>query len=147
MRMLKTNRKAAQLLIIACAFVVSALSVRAQSESKTVWIDPANDYANYLEAAVLKKHTPVTFTTEKASASYIANLDAESQKGSAARAIFLGPANSGARSNLSLTVSDAKTGAVVFSYTCQKNGEGGSFQSAAECLAKHWDHFIAKGKP
>lgn len=128
--------------------VFSALSVQAQSKPKPmVWIDPANQYANYLEAAVLKKHTPVTFTTEKASASYIANLDAESQKGSAARAIFLGAANSGAKSNLSLTVSDAKAGAVVFSYTCQKNGEFGSFQSASECLAKHWDHFIAKGKP
>ena len=29
----------------------------------------------------------------------------------------------------------------------QKNGEGGSFQSAAECLAKHWTHFVEKGKP
>jgi hypothetical protein len=146
MRMeLKENM--ARWLIVICAVAFSAVSAHAQSEAKpTVWIDPANEYANYLEAAVLKKHTPVTFTTDKASASNIAVLDAESQKGSAARAIFLGPGNSGARSNLSLTVSDAKTGAVVFSYTCQKNGEGGSFQSAAECLAKHWDHFITKGK-
>lgn len=142
------NRAGIQFVVLACCISFLALAVYAQSQPQPmVWIDPANQYANYLEAAVLKKHTPVTFTTEKASASYIANLDAQSQKGSAARAIFLGAANSGARSNLSLTVSDAKTGAVVFSYTCQKNGEGGSFQSAAECLAKHWDHFITKGKP
>lgn len=141
-------KRAMQSVTVACAFVFCVLSTLAQSQPKpNVWIDPANQYANYLEAAVLKKHTPVTFTTDKASASYVASLDAESHKGSAARAIFLGAANSGAKSNLSLTVSDAKTGAVVFSYTCQKNGEFGSFQSASECLAKHWTHFIEKGKP
>lgn len=142
------NRAGIQFVVLTCCIFFLALAIYAQSQPQAmVWIDPANQYANYLEAAVLKKHTPVTFTTEKASASYIANLDAESQKGSTARAIFLGAANSGARSDLSLTVSDAKTGAVVFSYTCQKNGEGGSFQSASECLAKHWNHFIEKGKP
>lgn len=137
-----------QFVLVVFCFGFAASVLQAQNQSKPmVWIDPANQYANYLEAAVLKKHTPVTFTTEKASASFIANLDAEAQKGSAASAIFLGAANSGAKSNLSLTVSNAKTGAVVFSYTCQKNGEFGSFQSASECLAKHWNHFIEKGKP
>lgn len=142
------KRLFAQVLSAFVVLAIGAVSAQAQSAPKPmVWIDPANQYANYLEAAVLKKHTPVTFTTEKASAALVATLDAEAQKGSAARAIFLGAANSGAKSNLSLTVSDAKTGAVVFSYTCQKNGEFGSFQSASECLAKHWTHFIAKGKP
>ncbi len=142
------NKSFAQVLMAIVVVAVSAISVEAQSAPKAmVWIDPTNQYANYLEAAVLKKHTPVTFTTEKASASYIATLDAEAQKGSAARAIFLGAANSGAKSNLSLTVAEAKTGAVMFSYTCQKNGEFGSFQSASECLAKHWTHFISKEKP
>lgn len=142
------KRAVAQILSAFAVLAMAAISAPAQSASKPmVWIDPANQYANYLEAAVLKKHTPVTFTTEKSSAALVATLDAEAQKGSAARAIFLGAANSGAKSNLSLTVSDAKTGAVVFSYTCQKNGEFGSFQSASECLAKHWDHFISKGKP
>lgn len=142
------TRRIAQALIAVSVFAITMISAKAQSASKPmVWIDPTNQYANYLEAAVLKKHTPVTFTTEKTSAAFIATLDAESQKGSAARAIFLGAANSGAKSNLSLTVSDAKTGAVMFSYTCQKNGEFGSFQSASECLAKHWTHFMSSGKP
>jgi hypothetical protein len=141
-------KRAFPFLSLVLIFVFPALSARAQSQPKPfVWIDPANQYANYLEAAVLKKHTPVTFTTDKASASYIANLDIVSKKGSAARAIFLGAANSGAKSDMSLTVSDAKSGAVVFSYTCQKSGEYGSFQSASECLAKHWTHFVEKGKP
>lgn len=140
--------RAFQLLSVVIILIFPSLSAWAQSQPKPfVWIDPANQYANYLEAAVLKKHTPVTFTTDKASASYIANLDIVAKKGSAARAIFLGAANSGAKSDMSLTVSDAKSGAVVFSYTCQKNGEFGSFQSASECLAKHWTHFIEKGKP
>jgi hypothetical protein len=131
--------------VIAASIVLPCL---AQQEKKSlVWTDPDDKYASYLEAAVQKKHTPVEFTTDKSKAEYMPALSEYAQKGSTARAIFLGPASSGARSELSLSVSDAKTGNVVFSYTCQKNGEGGSFQSAAECLAKHWSHFLESGKP
>ena len=118
-----------------------------QEKTALVWIDPSDAHASYLEAAVLRKHTPVSFTTDKAKADYIAAVAADERKGSAARAVFLGPANSGARSTISLTVSDAKTGEVVFSYTCQKNGEGTGMQGAAECLAKHWKNYAEKGKP
>jgi hypothetical protein len=118
-----------------------------QEKNALVWIDPGDQNASYLEAAVLRKHTPVTFTTDKSKAEYTATLSATEKKGSAARAIFLGAANSGARNTMSLTVSDIKTSNVVFSYTCQKNGEGTGIQGAAECLAKHWAHFIEKGKP
>ena len=123
----------------------SALFVWAQvKQNPTVWIDPANEYANYLEAAVLKKHTPMTFETNKDAAQYLATLTSEQKKGSTAKAIFLG--YSGASHSLSMSVSDAKTGAVVFSYTCEKH-EAKSWQSASECLAKHWTSFIEKGKP
>lgn len=122
-------------------------SALAQKLSKpTVWIDPANPYANYLEAAVLKKHTPVTFTTKKKSAQYIASLSEQSKKGSVVKAIFFGAAAGAGQNNMSLSVSDAKTGDVVFSYTCQK-GRQKNYQSTAECLAKHWAHFLKKGKP
>jgi hypothetical protein len=120
---------------------------RAQTSPPSVWIDPTNEGASYLHAAVLKKGTPVTFTTERDSATQVATLTVTEKKGSTARAIFLGLGNSGQERNMSLTVSDAKTNAVVFSYTCEKKGAGSSFQSAAECLAKHWAHFIEKGKP
>jgi len=140
--------KKGALSIIALLALGMALPCLAQQEkSSSVWIDPSDPHASYLEAAVLRKHTPVTFTTDKTKADYIAALSADERKGSAARAIFLGAANSGARSTISLTVSDAKTSNVVFSYTCQKNGEGTAMQGAAECLAKHWKNFIEKGKP
>lgn len=135
-------------LTLALFVMGSTLVCMAQQEKRAVvWIDPADGHASYLEAAVQKKHTPVEFTTDKSKADYIASLTEESQKGSVARAVFLGVANSGARSELSLSVSDAKTSAVVFSYTCEKNGEGKGFQSAAECLAKHWSSSIKNGKP
>jgi len=139
--------------IIAAALLTTGAAALAwpcaaqQEKNSRVWIDPSEGHSLYLQAAVQKKHTPVEFTTEKSKADYIADLTESARKGSVARAVFLGAANSGARSELSLSVSDAKTGDVVFSYTCQKNGEGGSFQSAAECLAKHWGSFIEKGKP
>jgi hypothetical protein len=123
------------------------VSLLAQELPKpTVWIDPANPYANYLEAAVLKKHTPVTFTTKKKSAQYIATLSEESKKGSVVKGIFFGAAAGEGQNNMSLSVSDAKTGDVAFSYTCQK-GRQKNYQSTAECLAKHWAHFLEKGKP
>lgn len=138
-------KKETKLLSFACAVFFSALPARAQLQPKpTVWIDPATPYANYLEAAVLKKHTPMTFVTNKESAQYIATLSSEQKNGSTAKAIFLG--YSGAQHSLSMSVSDEKTGAVVFSYTCEKH-EAASWQSASECLAKHWTNFVEKGKP
>jgi len=133
---------------LAMAIAFAATATLAQQEKGTpVWIDPADQNSSYLQAAVLRKHTPVTFTTDKAKADYIAVLVADEKKGSVARAVFLGAANSGARNTMSLTVSDVKSSSVVFSYTCQKNGEGSGIQGAAECLAKHWANFIEKGKP
>jgi hypothetical protein len=138
---------ASPLLFLTCTVALACASLLAQNSLKpTVWIDPANPYANYLEAAVLKKHTPVTFTMKKDSAQYIASLTEESKKGSVAKAIFLGAAAGQGQNNMSLSVADAKTGNVLFSYTCQK-GRQKNYQSTAECLAKHWTHFIEKGKP
>lgn len=138
---------AVRLLTVVCAFAFYAVSAHAQAQAKpTVWIDPANPYANYLEAAVLKKRTPVVFTTKKESAQYIATLTEQSKKGSVAKAIFLGAAAGQGQNNMSLSVSDSKTGDVLFSYTCEK-GRQKNYQSTAECLAKHWTHFIQKGKP
>lgn len=140
-------KKEIRLSFLACLFALAGASLLAQSSPKpTVWIDPANPYANYLEAAVLKKHTPVVFTTKKDSAQYIASLTEESKKGSVAKAIFLGAAAGQGQNNMSLSVADAKTGDVLFSYTCQK-GRQKNYQSTAECLAKHWTQFIEKGKP
>ena len=135
------------LILVPVALLIACPCLAQQEKNSVVWIDQANPDASYLEAAVLRKHTPVTFTTEKSKADYIATLTATARKGSAARAIFLGAANSGARNTMALTVSETKSGTVVFSYTCQKNGEGTGVQGAAECLAKHWKNFLDKGKP
>jgi hypothetical protein len=136
-----------QVFIFSCGLTLLCSSLLAQrAADPTVWIDPTNPYANYLEAAVLKKHTPVTFTTKKESAQYIASLSEESKKGSVAKAIFLGAAAGAGQNNMSLSVSDMHTGDIVFSYTCQKPRQK-NYQSTAECLAKHWTHFLEKGKP
>lgn len=136
-----------QILVFSCSLTLLGATLLAQRPADpTVWIDPTNPYANYLEAAVLKKHTPVTFTTKKDSAQYIASLSEQSKKGSVVKSIFLGAAAGAGQNNMSLSVSDVKTGTIVFSYTCQKAKQK-NYQSTAECLAKHWTHFIKKGKP
>ena len=114
----------------------------AKVPEKIAWISPKNPYANYLEAAVQKKHTPILFTTIKSKADLWVSIQGRARKGSTWRAVFTG--NSGRASALSMTVVNAKSGIVVFSYTCHKGGHGffetghQGFQSAAECLAKHW---------
>jgi hypothetical protein len=42
-----------------------------------------------------------------------------------------------------LSVADAKTGTIVYSYTCKKPGVRGQ-QSAADRLAKHWAESLKK---
>lgn len=133
--------------VVAIEFALTT-SVFAQSlRQPIVWIDPTAQGANYLQAAVLKKHTPVTFTTDRESASEIVTLQVEDKSGSTAKAVLIGPAFSGAERNMALTVADAKSGTILFSYTCDKRGEGANFQSAAECLSKHWSDFLEKAKP
>jgi len=114
-------------------------------DAHLAWIDPSGDYASYLQAAAQKKHVPIQWTTKKQYAGLFVTLSAEYRAGSTWRVIFTG--GSGRASALSMTVADAITGAVVFSYTCHKGGNNfiptghQGFQSAAECLAKHWaDH-------
>ena len=141
-------KKTSPAVAVASLFFLAAVPIRAQGEPKaTVWIDPASQGASELQAAVMKKHTPITFTTDKDSATQIGALTVTEKKGSTAKAIFINPAASGAERNMTLVVTDPKTNTVVFSYTCQKRGEGANFQSAAECLAKHWSSFLEKGKP
>jgi hypothetical protein len=123
--------------------LLAGTGIAGTKESKTVaWISPKNQFASYLEAAVQKKGTPVVFTTIKKNADVLVNVEGRARKGSTWRAIFT--ANSGRASALSMSVVNAKTGVIVFSYTCHKGGHGmfrtghTGFQSAAECLAKHW---------
>jgi hypothetical protein len=134
--------------VVAVALTLAALSGFAQETKRpTVWIDTASQGASYLQAAVQRNRTPVTFITDKDSASQIATLQVEGKDGGTAKAVPIGPRFSGAERNMVLTVIDAKSYTVVFSYTCEKRGEGANFQSTAECLAKHWGEFLEKTKP
>jgi hypothetical protein len=65
-----------------------------------------------LQAAAQKKHTPVEFTTDKSRAQYIASLSDQSKKGSTAHAVLM-LGDRGARSVLSLSVSNPNTSTVV----------------------------------
>ncbi len=139
--------RTAPLICIAVA-LAGACAARAQAPPKIAWIDPANPFSIYLEAAASKKHVPVVFTVKKKAADLLVDLSARERKGSTWRAVFT--ANSGRASSLSMSVIDNQSGIVEFSYTCHKGGHafgfGGhkGFQSAAECLAKHWKSELKK---
>lgn len=129
--------------VVVLMLLFASAGIAAGSQGKLVaWISPKNSYAPYLEAAVQKKKTPVVFTTIKKNAAVLVTLEAQERKGSTWRAVLTG--NSGRASALSMSVVNVKTGDVEYSYTCHKGGHGmfrtghQGFQSAAECLAKHW---------
>ena len=106
-----------------------------------VWIDLSNPDAGFLQAATQKKGAPVQFTTDKTKAQYIASLSETDIKGTALHGFYgIGHPD---MVNLVLSVVDAKTETIVYSYTCKKAGVKGQ-QSAAECLAKHWAESLRK---
>lgn len=127
--------------VFALAVLVS-LPCSAQKISQTlVWIDPNNQLASFLQAATQKKHVPMQFTNDKEKAEYIASVSEMDTKGTALHGFYgIGHPD---LVTFALSVADAKTGNIVYSYTCKKMGSRGQ-QSAADCLAKHWADSLKK---
>jgi hypothetical protein len=129
------------ILLVTFLGVVSLPCTAQKAQEPMVWIDLANPDAGFLQAAAQKKNVPVQFTTDKDKAQYIASVSESHTKGTALHGFYgIGHPD---MVTLVLSVADAKTGTVVYSYTCKKAGARGE-QSAADCLAKHWADSLHK---
>ena len=134
-------------LLLACSAVCLAQALEVKAGS-TVYIEPMNGYEGYLAAALLKKHVPLVVVTDKAKADYIIASSLDSREGDKPLVVV---GNSMPRrrdlgeTSANIRVIDAKTSAVVFSYTSSKNSAD-NFQSTAEGCAKHLREFIEKKK-
>ena len=112
-----------------------------QAQRPLVWIDPASPDAGFLQASAQKKNVPVQFTADKEKAQYIASVTETDTKGTALHGFYgIGHPD---MVTFALSVMDAKTQTIVYSYTCKKAGVRGQ-QSAADCLAKHWAESLQK---
>lgn len=120
--------------------------------NKKIYLDPDDGFSAYFSSALQKKKVPVTVTIDPKQADYTAQFQAKDDNGSILRGILSslgkGTYDSGSFNEVVLSVVDAKSKSVVFSYTCKKSSRnlGASSElatSVAECLAKHWKENLA----
>lgn len=133
-------------------FVVAALvlllpSMLMAATKGKIYLDPDDQFSAYFSSALQKKKVPVTITTDPAQADYTAQFQAKDSNGSVLQSVLssvgVGNYSGGSFNEVVMTIVNAKTKDVVFSYTCKKQSQYMDASSAlatsvAECLAKHW---------
>jgi hypothetical protein len=112
-----------------------------------VYLDPDEQFSAYFSSALQKKKVPVTVTTDPTQADFTVQFQAKDSNGSLLKSVLssvgVGDYNNGSFNEVAMTIVNAKTKDVVFSYTCKKQSQNLDASSAlatsvAECLAKHW---------
>lgn len=133
-------------------FVILVSATLYAQKGSRVYLDPHDGFSAYFSSAIEKKKVPVTVTTNPKLADYTVKFQAKNSNGSLVQAIEStvknGSYDSGAFNEVSMSVTDTKTGDVTFSYTCRKynkyGGDATRADSVAECLAKHWKDKLSK---
>lgn len=125
--------------------IVMAAPVFAQQ--RKIYLDPSDDFSAYFSSALQKKKVPVTITTDPKQADFTAQFQAKSKDGSLLKGVLAslgaGTYNNNSVNEVVMTIINAKTKDVEFSYTCRKESQNMDASSSlatsvAECLAKHW---------
>jgi hypothetical protein len=141
--------------LLVAALMLLLASTAFAGPQKKIYLDPDESFSAYFSSAIQKKKVPVTVTTDPKQADYTAQFQAKADDGSIVQGLLSslgkGTYDSGSFSEVVLSVVDAKSKSIVFSYTCKKSSRylGASSAlatSVAECLAKHWkDNLGASG--
>jgi len=101
-----------------------------------VFVAPiAEGFDTYLKDAIAKKKVPVEITTNRDQADYEITGAAETQKASTAKKVIMG--NWHSREEASITVSNIKSGEVVWAYSVHQEASTHGKRSSAESCAKH----------
>lgn len=129
--------------MLALFLMVVASNARAQERGR-VYLDPKDSFANEFAAGADKKHFPLILTADSENVNYTAQFSWQTNEGSKTMGVMTTLATgiymNGSFERVSMTILEAKSRNIVYSYTCQKGGR--HLQSAAECLAKHWRNDI-----
>ncbi len=108
-----------------------------------VFIAPiAGGFDTYLKDAIAKKNVPVEIAASRDQAEYEIAGTSESQKASTAKKVILG--NWHSREEASITVSNIKSGEVVWAYSVHEEASTHGKRSSAEACAKHLKEAIEK---
>jgi len=110
----------------------------------TVYIEPMNGFENYLAAALLKKKVNLIVVANRDQAQYVIAGTADQKKAGWAKMAFTGNIHSDDAA--SVTMSDRRSGAVVFAYAVDKKNTVHGQQTTAEACAKHLEEQIKSEK-
>src|ERR1700675_4105973 len=129
-------------------FLIAAAGTAAQAGEKNappsqkipkgakVFVAPiAQGFDSFLKDAIGKKKVPVEITANRDQADYEITGTAETQKASTAKILIMG--NWHSREEASITVSNIKSGEVVWAYSVHEEASAHGKRSSAESCAKH----------
>jgi hypothetical protein len=105
-----------------------------------VYIAPMDGFETYLEQAFSNKKVPLEIVTDKSQADFEIKGNAESQKAGLAKKLIFGSWHS--NEDASITVTNLKTGEVVYAYAVHKQDSVRGKRSTAEACAKHLKNII-----
>jgi hypothetical protein len=101
-----------------------------------VFVAPiAQGFDSFLKDAIAKKKVPVEISTNRDQADYEITGTAETQKASTAKILIMG--NWHSREEASITLSNIKSGEVVWAYSVHQEASTHGKRSSAESCAKH----------
>ena len=139
------KRSAVSILVLLIAAAVSAAwageaknappSTRIPQGAKVFVAPIADGFDTYLKDAVAKKKVPVEIVASRDQADYEISGTSETQKAGAAKKVLLG--NWHSREEASITLSNMKSGEVVWAYSVHLEASTHGKRSSAEACAKH----------
>ena len=100
-----------------------------------VYITPMAGFESYLAAALGKKKVPLVPVVDKEHADYVITGTSLDKKAGWAKIVFMGNLHSD--NSASITMTDVKTGAIVYAYAVDKKSTMHGQQTTAEACAKH----------
>jgi len=104
-------------LLVPCVAVQARQKAQIPSGSK-VYIAPMDGFETYLAQAFSKKKVPLEIVNDKNQADFIIKGNAETQKAGLAKKLIFGSWHSD--EDASITITDLKTGEVVYAYAVHK---------------------------
>ena len=100
-----------------------------------VFIAPMDGFENYLAAALGKKKVPLIPVFDQTQADYVISGTSVDKKAGWAKIVFMGNIHSD--NAASVTMTDKRTGAIVYAYAVDKKSTMHGQQTTAEACAKH----------
>jgi hypothetical protein len=100
-----------------------------------VYIVPMDGFENYLAAALGKKKVPLIPVFDQTQADYVISGTSVDKKAGWAKIVFMGNIHSD--NAASVTMTDKRTGAIVYAYAVDKKSTMHGQQTTAEACAKH----------